>query len=113
MKPTAGTTERKAAGPWCLHHGPETDAAMRQIKREEEKEMEGDLARGGEAARARQRGREERDRPAARERRREKAAVVFLARLGEIRTRRTNGLTKVSKVGDTQSRGHVLHERTP
>ena len=47
------------------------------------------------------------------EREREKAAVVFLGRLGKIRTRRTNGLTKVAKVGDIQSRGHVLHERTP
>jgi len=91
---------------------------MRQIKREEEKEMEGDLARGGgeewgEAARGRQREDERSGIGRQRERRREKAAVVFLARLGEIRTRRTNGLTKVSKVGDTQSRGHVLHERTP
>lgn len=47
------------------------------------------------------------------ERDREKAAVVFLGRAGKIRTRRTNGLTKVAEVGDTQSRGHVLHERTP
>lgn len=53
------------------------------------------------------------DEVGGRRRARKKAAVVLLSWLGEIRMRRTNGLTKVPKVGDTQSGGHVLHERTP
>lgn len=107
---------RKQPGPRCLYRGAETDATPRRIKREKERETDGDRGRWADRSERETAGRmkaRERSAGVVRGRRREKAAVVLLGWLGEIRMRRTNGLTKVPKVGDTQSRGHVLHERTP
>jgi len=109
-------SEKEAAGPRCLYCGAETDATPRRIEREKEKETDGDRGRWADRSECETAGRtraRERSAGVVRGKRREKAAVVLLGWLGEIRMRRTNGLTKVPKVGDTQSRGHVLHERTP
>lgn len=103
---SAWTSERETAVRCCLHRSAETDAVSSPRNSGGGKRKRGEGKRQMEEARAkaaRKRWAWERSVGEVRRRRRacKEAAVVFLSWLGEIRMRRTNGLTKVPKVGDT------------